>query len=222
MDKVSFSLLELVCVSRQMRGVKMGKVEQNKQQKLEKLLVSAQDLFMSKGIVDTSISDITTHAGVAKGTFYLYFKDKYSIRDYLVSRCAQRLFHSAHLALQNASDVTFFEDKVIFITDHIVIELEKNKPLLRFISKNLNWGLFQHLITSDIIEENMSGLEIFEKVIRDCNVTLKDPDIMLFLIVEMTNAATYSAIFGSSPIPMDRLLPYMNDTIRAIIHNHVI
>ena len=37
--------------------------------------------FTSKGIQKTSISDIVEDAGVAKGTFYLYFKDKYDIRN---------------------------------------------------------------------------------------------------------------------------------------------
>lgn len=198
----------------------MGKVDQNKQQKLEKLLESAQTLFLSKGITDTSISDITSRAGVAKGTFYLYFKDKYSIRDHLISRCAKELFISAHNALINEPQITGFEDKIIFIADHIIKELEKNRPLLRFISKNLSWGLFRELLESNITNEDITGQEIFEKVARECGVSLRDPDVMGFIIVEMVNSTAYSAILGSGPVSLDKLLPYLNDAIRAIIRNH--
>ena len=54
----------------------MGKIEVNKKQKKESLLNTAFSLFTSKGFQKTSISDIVDNAGVAKGTFYLYFSDK--------------------------------------------------------------------------------------------------------------------------------------------------
>lgn len=59
----------------------MGKAAENKQQKLEALYENAYELFLNHGIEKTSISDIAKKAGVAKGTFYLYFTDKYDIRD---------------------------------------------------------------------------------------------------------------------------------------------
>lgn len=69
----------------------MGKVDENKHQKMDALFQSAYDLFLNQGIEKTSISDIAKKAGVAKGTFYLYFADKYEIRDRLIARTASRL-----------------------------------------------------------------------------------------------------------------------------------
>ena len=63
----------------------MGKVESNKKQKKDALFNTAFELFTTKGTNKTTISDIADKAGVAKGTFYLYFKDKYDIRNKLVS-----------------------------------------------------------------------------------------------------------------------------------------
>ena len=53
----------------------MGRVEENKKKKKEALFRTAYELFTTKGINSTAISDIVEKAGVAKGTFYLYFKD---------------------------------------------------------------------------------------------------------------------------------------------------
>ena len=53
----------------------MKKVELNKKKKQDALLNTAYHLFTEKGFQKTSISDIVNEAGVAKGTFYLYFKD---------------------------------------------------------------------------------------------------------------------------------------------------
>ena len=57
----------------------MGKIELNKLQKQTSLLNTAYELFTTKGVNKTSIAEISKAAGIAKGTFYLYFKDKYDI-----------------------------------------------------------------------------------------------------------------------------------------------
>ncbi|MCA1927054.1 MAG: TetR/AcrR family transcriptional regulator [Calditerrivibrio sp.] len=44
--------------------------------KRELLINSAVDVFSEKGYWNTKISDIVSKAGVAQGTFYLYFKNK--------------------------------------------------------------------------------------------------------------------------------------------------
>ncbi|MBW3664267.1 MAG: TetR/AcrR family transcriptional regulator, partial [Actinobacteria bacterium] len=40
------------------------------------LLYAAERLFTRQGVAATTVSDITGAAGVAKGTFYLYFDSK--------------------------------------------------------------------------------------------------------------------------------------------------
>ena len=54
----------------------MGKLELNKKRKKSALYNTAFELFTTKGLAKTTISDIVENAGVAKGTFYLYFKQK--------------------------------------------------------------------------------------------------------------------------------------------------
>ena len=51
----------------------------DKKEKENKLMEKALKLFTEKGVNNTSIQDIADEAGVGKGTFYLYFKDKYDI-----------------------------------------------------------------------------------------------------------------------------------------------
>ena len=68
-----------------------SKINDNKQEKERKLLNTALHLFTEKGIKKTSIQDIVHEAGIAKGTFYLYFKDKYDLRDKLIAFKADRI-----------------------------------------------------------------------------------------------------------------------------------
>lgn len=197
----------------------MGKVEENKQQKEDALYESAYDLFMTKGIAKTSIHDIVQNAGVAKGTFYLYFKDKYEIRDRLIAKTASRLFHSANRELERAQ-IPKFEDKIIFIVDYVLDEMQKKKAVLQFVSKNLSWGIFRQAIESK--EENTEVKKLFYKLLEDApEVKLRAPETMLFLIIELASSTSYSTILENDPISYEELKPYLNESIRAIIQNHM-
>ncbi|MCI6465327.1 MAG: TetR/AcrR family transcriptional regulator [Faecalicatena sp.] len=199
----------------------MGKVDDNKQQKLESLFKSAYDLFLTQGISKTSIHDIVQKAGVAKGTFYLYFKDKYEIRDRLIAKTAGRLFMSAHDALEKAQ-IPVFEDKIIFIVDYVLDEMAKNKPVLRFISKNLSWGIFRQAITKNEADADVDVMGFFNKLVQENpDIRLKAPETMLFLIIELASSTSYSTILENDPISYEELKPYLNESIRAIIRNHV-
>ncbi|XCP86013.1 TetR/AcrR family transcriptional regulator [Roseburia hominis] len=200
----------------------MSKVDENKQQKLDALFHSAYDLFLTQGIEKTSVSDITHNAGVAKGTFYLYFTDKYEVRDRLIAKTAGRLFFSAYNALQ-AAQIPVFEDKIIFVVDYILEEMRKNKSVLRFISKNLSWGIFRQAITHNENDAAFNVVETYQKLLLDNpEVTLRAPDTMLFLIIELASSTSYSTILENDPMPFEDLKPYLNESIRAIIRNHVV
>jgi len=56
----------------------------------DKLIIAAIKVFSEKGFFNTKVSDIVQEAGVAQGTFYLYFKSKeeifYKIVQLIVSK----------------------------------------------------------------------------------------------------------------------------------------
>ncbi len=106
----------------------MGKVETNKKQKNTTLLQTSFELFTEKGFTKTTISDIVNRAGLAKGTFYLYFKDKYDLRDRLVTYKTSQLFGNAHTALIE-QNIQGFENQMFFVIDHIIDRLEKEPKL---------------------------------------------------------------------------------------------
>lgn len=58
---------------------------------LSKLLKSAEMNFLEQGYYNTSIIDITQGAGVAMGTYYVYFGDKLSIYKYLLLQYSHQI-----------------------------------------------------------------------------------------------------------------------------------
>ena len=197
----------------------MGKIDFNKKQKREALLNTAFDLFSSKGINETSISDIVNKAGVAKGIFYLYFRDKYDIRNFLISHKASHVFGTALEALEK-TDIENVEDKIIFMIDQIIKQLAQDKFLLTFISKNLSWGFFKTALIEKRNDDDIDFLNIYTKMLHESNKNFVDPEIMLFMIIELISSTCYSAILYEEPVSLDKLKPYLYKEVRHIIQSH--
>ncbi|MBE5902494.1 MAG: TetR/AcrR family transcriptional regulator [Lachnospiraceae bacterium] len=200
-----------------------GKVQENKKQKKEALLENALELFLSKGLQDTSIADIAKKAGVAKGTFYLYFKDKIDLRNILIAHEASKLFEKATEKLDEDSEEwkqMDFEEQMITIIDHIINELVADKRLLSFISKNLSWGYFKFALLNNRMEEDVDFYKLFENMIANANYQLKDPEIMIFLIIELVSSTIYSCILYDEPVGMEEIKPYLYNGIRSIVRCH--
>ncbi len=199
----------------------MGKLDINKKAKEESLLATAYKLFTTKGISKTSVSDITTDAGVAKGTFYLYFKDKYDLKDRLVAHQSSKIFRGALDDLAACDKELSFNEKIIFIIDDILTQLKSNRPLLIFISKNLSWGIFKHAINSPKSDGELGFRTIYEDMIKDAPDGIDAPEIMLFTIVELVSSTCYSSILYSEPVGIDEFKPYLYKCVNDIIDRHI-
>jgi AcrR family transcriptional regulator len=64
---------------------------------------AAERLFLSAGVAPTTIEHITSAAGVAKGTFYLYFSSKDEVLAALADRFAQKLLERIKTAVAEKS-----------------------------------------------------------------------------------------------------------------------
>ena len=196
----------------------MGKVEENKKQKRDALLNTAYELFTTKGIHATAISDIVKRAGVAKGTFYLYFRDKYDVKNNLVAHKTHELFYRAGFAMEEAQ-IKGLEDQLIFIIDHIIDDLMKDLPRLNFISKNLVMGALRAtLITGKDADNDI--YERFLSMVEEDIYHYQDVDVMLFTIVELAGSAGYNSILYKEPVPIEEYKPFLYRTVRLIIGSH--
>ena len=167
----------------------------DKKEKENKLMEKALKLFTEKGVNNTSIQDIADEAGVGKGTFYLYFKDKYDIRDKVIASCSNKLFSDALDALNN-SYIQNFEDQIIFVINHILDE-------------------------SNINNDTSTLYEKFVNRVNENNVNLKNPKVTLFTIIELVSSTGFNSILYSEPLPLDEYKPYLYSIIRRILKENI-
>lgn len=199
----------------------MSKINQKKQEKEEKLLDAGFDLFISKGINETTIQDIVDEAGVAKGTFYLYFKDRHDLIDAIISKKTAKLFNDA---IEESRQIQYkdFTEQFLFIIDYIIDALNSNKMLLKFIYKNLSEGIrtldfktedkdsFKSSLSKDIFE-------MFMKRASEDGLPLENPKVTFFMIIELVGSTCYNAILFERPLPIKDYKPYLYTAIHKLL-----
>lgn len=198
----------------------MGKVDNNKQKKRDSLLESAFSLFINNGFSKTSISDIVDTAGVAKGTFYLYFKDKYDIRNHLIAHKASQVFENAYRELQAHPEITEFENQILFIIDQILDQLDANHNLVSLISKHLSWGFVRNSLIYTPGKETPSILTIVRNMLDEAEYTYNSPELMMYMILEIVSGTSYNAILYQQPVPLDELKPHLYKTVKGLLEGY--
>ena len=125
------------------------------------------ELYSKKGVNDTTVGDITSAAGVAKGTFYLYFKDKFELHDRLVISKSSKLFVNAYqklsheVRINNNQELRLPENAILFMMKDILDVLKEDRDLLRFLHKDLALGIFNNFEENELLaEENPDFIAI--------------------------------------------------------------
>lgn len=197
-------------------------MKNDKEEKENRLLNTAFRLFTEKGIKETSIQEIVDNASVAKGTFYLYFRDKYEIRDILIVKKSQKLFEDSLKSLRK-NYISDFSDSIIYIINYVIDELTKNPLLLKFISKNLSWGVYNKAVlniydkTGNDTNNELTLHDLFINGIKENNIKLSNPDVTLFMIIELVGSTCFNSILYKEPLPIEEYKPYLYKTIQNLI-----
>ena len=62
--------------------------------------------------------------------------------------------------------------------------------------------------------------DIYYQILSESGRTFKDPEIMVYMIVETVSGSTYSPILYSQPAPIEDMKPYIFESVRTIIKQH--
>lgn len=68
----------------------------------EQIIDTAKKLFSKKGYLATSINEIIKKSGIATGTFYLYFDDKYALYSYILAKYRKLIRKTISEAIKDA------------------------------------------------------------------------------------------------------------------------
>ena len=208
----------------------MGKAYQNKLKKRAALLDSAYELFSTKGIAKTTIREIADNAGVAKGTFYLYYTDKSDILDALVSAKATSLLQEACISMEkyvsSSLENVSVQEKFIYIMDYIFDFVAKDPFYVSIVSKFASWVTLTKNRSSLGPEPDVSDAVKIEESIRKLleadNVKIRDLNLLLFNLLGMIRAFTYDIIAHEQPMPLEEFRPHLHRLVELLVNDAMI
>lgn len=184
--------------------------------KMKNLYDAAYDLFTSKGVHATVIDEIVKHAGVAKGTFYLYCKDKYDLVDRVIIRKLSSVMNSAMKALaeKKETDGLDFQQSVIFFVDYLVNYFRGDTRFLDLIFKNLSVSLCEKLFRCEEMEHTRQA---FVDSFMHSGGTCENAGKRLYLIVSLVSVVCYTSIIQKIPYSFDDIKPELYRSVRLIL-----
>lgn len=191
----------------------MDPINEKKNKKREALLKSGLEFFLERGVEATSIDDIVKRAGVAKGTFYLYFKNKYELLGQVILKQGYRALREAFNFLEQkmAQETLTPEDMMLCFTSYLIDYLAAHKSVVQLIRNHLSIGLF--------FMERFENPEIRQRVEKlmaaVTKVTLPEREArqVLYILVSMVGSICSDAILYGRPYTLDEIRPMLYTVI---------
>ena len=195
----------------------MPTVEEKKNIKRNNIIEAASKLFMDKSFALTAVDDVVKMAGVAKGTFYLYFKDKYDLLNQIVTYKGAEVLRGGvdELRKKDAEGELPLTEKVLFLTDYIADYLSEHRDLTALVNKNLTY-CFKYFTSGENAE--FSGIaDMFISQFVKEGYTEKEAKMTLYLITDLIGSVCCDAILGTGPFTLDEIKPVMKKAVTDIL-----
>ena len=169
-----------------------------------KIFETSMSLFAKKGYDSTSIEEITSVVGVAKGTLYYHFSSKEEIFNFLVEEGMNLLKKSIKIKIFPETTAIGKLKAIILIQIKIIVKYEDFitivlSQMLGKDSKSLTIQnyLFDYLkIIEDIIQEGINNNEISKIV---------SPNILAYCIFSFTCSSLLDKIKKHQPLDVNNL-----------------
>ncbi len=172
------------------------------------ILSAAEAVIGSRGYSDASITDITREAGVAQGTFYIYFKGKDEVFAELVVDMGRMLRAALNAATDKATDRLSAEKEGLrgflsFVVAHPNLYRIIQEAL--FVNPDAYRAYFQTF--ADGYREALADAEAAGEIRKG------DPDVRAWMLMGIAKTLGERAIVWGDDTPIDEVVNAAHDMI---------
>lgn len=161
-----------------------------KEGKKEQILEAAKDLLLKKGIFKTRVEDITSYLGIAKGSFYTYFKSK----DQLLEEIIDRVYEIREKELEELLEGNYdYEEQIrIFIIKRFVISSDNLKSHLILINLTRNLEHLTPVLREKLLQIEILNRKFLKEIIKNIqNISYSEEEIDTIIIFIMGGIKSY-------------------------------
>jgi AcrR family transcriptional regulator len=184
------------------------------------LLDAAAKVFAKKGIAEATVEDITNAAGVAKGTFYLYFDSK----EHVLALLKQRIFGEVMTRLgrlPRPTDVKSWWAYSDGVVEETVGFMFENRDLVHLITRELSRHTGAGQFQGGLMDFEMNLLEAFATGLREGMdagaFRVSDPEVTAVLIHHAIISTVHHALMGAPPMDRGRVLAAAKELVHKTL-----
>ena len=191
-----------------------------KLEKKLKIIDTAFSLFRDTSVGATAIDDIVKAAGIARGTFYLYFKDKSDLLEQIIlykSTEYMKTVLKQAISSDIVSEKDFFDMARLFLNCYIDFLID-NKEILPVMSKNLS-SCIKNL--PDFYDSAIGN--IYSKIIsymENLGYTPENAHITIIIVIDMAGSVCSDAILHEKPYPIEKIRETVINSAVSILKNN--
>ncbi|AXY09872.1 TetR/AcrR family transcriptional regulator [Bacillus cereus] len=173
------------------------------EERRKEILETAERLFITKGYTKTTVNDILKEIGIAKGTFYHYFKSKEEVMDEIIMRIIKEDVAKAKVIVSNPNIPVLEKLFRVLMEQSPKSGDVKDKMIEQFHQPN-NAEMHQKSLVQSIIHLSPVLTEILEQGIEEGIFSTSYPQETIELLLSSAQVIFDDGLFQWKPEEMMR------------------
>ncbi|CUB59141.1 HTH-type transcriptional repressor KstR2 [Bacillus subtilis] len=173
------------------------------EERRKEILETAERLFLTKGYTKTTVNDILKEIGIAKGTFYHYFKSKEEVMDEIIMRVIKEDVAKAKVIVSNPNIPVLEKLFRVLMEQSPKSGDIKDKMIEQFHQPN-NAEMHQKSLVQSIIHLSPVLTEILEQGIEEGIFSTSYPQETIELLLSSAQVIFDDGLFQWKPEEMMR------------------
>ncbi|GEU03336.1 TetR family transcriptional regulator [Bacillus anthracis] len=173
------------------------------EERRKEILETAERLFLTKGYTNTTVNDILKEIGIAKGTFYHYFKSKEEVMDEIIMRIIKEDVAKAKVIVSNPNIPVLEKLFRVLMEQSPKSGDIKDKMIEQFHQPN-NAEMYQKSLVQSIIHLSPVLTEILEQGIEEGIFSTSYPQETIELLLSSAQVIFDEGLFQWKPEEMMR------------------
>ncbi|WP_242275206.1 TetR/AcrR family transcriptional regulator [Bacillus cereus group sp. BfR-BA-01445] len=171
------------------------------EERRKEILETAERLFITKGYTKTTVNDILKEIGIAKGTFYHYFKSKEEVMDEIIMRIIKEDVAKAKVIVSNPNIPVLEKLFRVLIEQSPKSGDVKDKMIEQFHQPN-NAEMHQKSLVQSIIHLTPVLTEVLEQGIEEGIFSTSYPQETIELLLSSAQVIFDDGLFQWKPEEM--------------------
>lgn len=183
-----------------------------REQRRKDILGAAAELFAQQGYEKTTVSQIVQKAGMAQGTFYLYFDSKEHVRMGVHEQIINEIVEKS-LSVKAMEADPFKKIELMLLAG--VDTMKRHQDLMRVIHREVSCEAIYDEESREMNRKLLGPVcEILQEGMDSGVFAKADPTITAYLLIGMVERITRSALLWGEPAPLEQVTAVILDFLR--------